>query len=236
MGARELDRAKLDVLLDDAQLYHDEMQLKYFIVSTNGHGTLYGMYRQVLMELDSRRGTLAERERDLEAAKVEHAYARAEGARRFAWTAKRRRERDLARIEARKWADSAVALRRQIADLTREMVVLVDLAGKLKGEIGVLTDDKRAELSTDFWLHKLGRSARLSGTVDSSIMELLLGLPPELYEQATRKLGLPHVQSQLDGLRSERWALESDGTPAKLAPVERRPELVGVASVAPMTY
>ena len=67
MGALGLDlqtQTTLSHLLGDLRLYHDATQLQHFVISGEGHGSVWGIYRQCLRELDSRRTTLAGRRRD----------------------------------------------------------------------------------------------------------------------------------------------------------------------------
>lgn len=208
MGTSRLaieETTSLDLVLADMRLYHDDIQLRCFVLSQNGHGTTWGIYRQALMELDSRRSSLAGRRRDQAVAVAELRYARAQ-VRGWGWTAKSRRTRELAAVDVGKYEDSVTALAVQVTNMLREIRLLLRVAEQCKEELGVINDERRAELNMEFWVAKFVRQARLAllgaGKLDTGLVDALMHLPEGAYESAMEQLSDLGVSQVLSNLRA----------------------------------
>lgn len=179
-------------LLQDVSLYHDATQLRCFVLSRAGFGTTWGIYRQALMELDSRRQTLAARERDLAAATLElrYAKARADG---WNFTARQRRDKGLACLEAERYAEDISNLKLQLEHTAREFRIVLEVARACKEELGPVSEERRARLDLEFWEAKLVQEAQagmlLNGMLPSSVQSLAVQLPQESYERVLRGCG-----------------------------------------------
>ncbi len=181
----------MDHVLGDMRLYHDDVQLRCFVLNQNGHGSIWGIYRQCLMELDSRRCSLAGRKRDVRESHAELTYARVRASKR-AWTAKGRRDRELARIEVTKYEESIQNLDQQVGEILRELRLILKVASHCKDQLGTVSDERRQKLNRSFWALRFTRQAKLAystaGRLDAGMIDAMAHLPSKEYRQVMREL------------------------------------------------
>lgn len=141
-------------LLLDHQPFHSEFQLRWMIVSRNG-GTRYGCYKQVLREIEARLLALNE-----------CAQAKSMGVN--------------GTVPA---IDDCVAdiNQRRSADLVRELTLLCEIGEKLKRQIGLLDEKRRACLEMELWNYRARRIAALDlltlGQISRETLEMICALP-----------------------------------------------------------
>lgn len=217
MGAPRLDiqtQTALEHLLGDLRLYHDKTQLRCFVLSAEGHGTVWGIYRQCLRELDSRRTTLQGRRRDFAKAEIELKHSQS-CARRWAWTAKGRRARDLAAVEVDMYRQAVGDLAFQISETTRELHLFIEVGQSCKEVLGTINDERRDELDQQFWETKFARQAELSlattGKIDGGIVNLAIQLPEASFRRLMPHLGNIELIKGLDRLRAGAMVVEDNG-------------------------
>lgn len=140
-------------LLADHELFHSDFQMDYLITVRSG-GTPYGCYKQALRELYKRVRGLRQAYSDKALLQVDidelalALHVKGDGI--PALLARRRTTIHLASKQlAMEEAD------RVIRDTEREFQRFAAQAAALKGSIGELTPERRAELDREMWRHKL---------------------------------------------------------------------------------
>jgi hypothetical protein len=155
--------ARLEELLDDHQHHHSTFQMDHFITTRSG-GTPYGMLKQALRELSSRKRALRE------------LYA----------------SRATQRIELAKRTMALADLDKNIEDTEREFNRFFQQADKLKKQVGELTPEKRTQLDQEMWEHQIRATAACevvaTGRVGKNTAELVLSLPREMRRQLACEL------------------------------------------------
>lgn len=194
MGQRGLSTDELEFLdstLEDMPLFHDEVQLRHFIVTASGYGTVYGLFRQVRMELAARDTSSRTTQRERACARAELEYARAR-ARAWAWTARGRRDRVLAANEADKWDHQLRTLEKQQREIAREIRVLIGVAKMCRDRLGVLTPEREQELAAEFWVSKLAHMLTISmatgNAPDGAMLEHVMALPDDLFAKLVKRV------------------------------------------------
>lgn len=176
----------LESLLADHEQFHSSLQIDCFIIAKNG-GTLYGMYKQALRELDSRYGALGSdhvQRRKLEASlqRLESETVTDEG--RF------RHETEV--MEGRFKLDG---LMRTIADREREFARIFAIAQSLKESIGELTPQRREVLEKQLWMHRSLEAAAADllnqGRVSADVFRMIGSLPSDMRKQCLKMLEQP---------------------------------------------
>lgn len=171
--------SEADALLDDHVLSHSDLQIDHFIVQSAGGVTEYGQYKQVLREIHTRTGTLRERTLDLEKAELD--IFDAEDAVDAADTPRAKRR---AEIELTKKRFAIQEAERARVDSQRELERFVDHGRRLKASLGVLTNERKAELEREMWLLKIAEYAALdlltSPSLSRSTIEIIRSLPVDM--------------------------------------------------------
>jgi hypothetical protein len=173
-----MNRESILELLADHQRFHSTFQIDYFITAESG-GTVYGMYKQALRELDKRYrglfgagGLLHDRE-DLtdELAELGGRW----------WTRISRRRHARVQRQLRRKEAASVELDQVIHDSAREFLRFYQQATALKEQIGELTHERRDELDRDMWRHRLKKMAALdiavTGVPSSNTLEAITATP-----------------------------------------------------------
>lgn len=178
---------RIERVLVDHQQYHDELQMESFIVGKQG--TVYGMYRQTLRELHSRYNTIRQRliavaraENHIEKLKVEE--AKAEHPELIV----------LKRVEKEMFIEEQL---RSLKDLKRELGHFLSKAETLKEQIGELTDEKRRQLSHEFWTHELKTRLAISllreGKPSVPLLEMMPALPGPVKDEIVEAVKRPQA-------------------------------------------
>jgi hypothetical protein len=171
----------LNLLLDDHRPFHSEFQLENFIVSKSGHGNLFGQYKQVLRELDSRKRTLRDYDLQLRRFKAQHKVASDRFFRIEVGITSG--ERELMGLEIEELENAISDLEATISDIRREQAFLLTLGMRLKGSIGDLDDDSRRELEREHRLHvlkfQIATEIVCHNAISPGIIETVCCLSPE---------------------------------------------------------
>jgi len=166
----------IENLLKDKQGHHSEFQIENFIVG--GEGDSWAQYKQSLREIESRYETiLSEREAlIIEKKRIENFKKDANGNR--AWYNEKIRAYHK-RLENAK-------------DVKRELYKFVDLALKLKEEIGEIYFEKRHQLESESWTAKGIKLAAIdfltSGRLSAQTAEFILSLPKKSQVEVFTKI------------------------------------------------
>ena len=159
------DHKIIEKLLKDHQSCHSEFQIDNFIVGNQGYD--WSQYKQALREIDGRYQSLIGQKEELEIFDLKKYWRRSFGRRAEIRLARRKRIR-LAMVDG-------------IAETERELNRFVELALKLKQEIGDLGNGKREMLESNSWRQKALRMAGIdlivNGRIGQPTMELVLALP-----------------------------------------------------------
>lgn len=174
----------LDVLLADHQEFHSDLQMDCFITARSG-GTTYGMYKQALRELVSRRRALLEDYLRLQELRLD--IEELEDITATTTRAFRRSELELARKTA-----EAQDLERAMNDRAREFGRFLSQARVLKAQLGDLSDERRAMLEAELWQHRLKMRAGLElltlGRLEANTIELVGSLPADVRRPLTEAI------------------------------------------------
>lgn len=183
-------------LLNDLNLHHSNIQIDNFIIKKNGI-TNYGMYMQSLREIMNRKQSLLSLNYELKKHKLKIEEL------------KHKLQNDNVRddFSKRKWQleldylnDKTEYMERSIKSSENEMNRFVDIAIRLKEDIGEIDDDKRMLLETDFWIHKLAYNAsseiRSSGIIAKPTLEALDYVPIDIAEKVQKEIELVAPQGQ----------------------------------------
>lgn len=165
------------------QPFHDAVQIRHMIIGSNGHGSVWGQYRQVLRELSSRRGAYLSHDWDLRKAQIDRKVAERRMNAWWRW----RTTRDLARIEWEQATETIEGITTQTEDLDREcalfLVIADELRRQLPADLGVT--EVRDQLDQKYWVTKLSNQARqesrLGGMVSESLLHIMLHLPHDMF-------------------------------------------------------
>jgi hypothetical protein len=203
-----MDMATLREMLGDHQLYHSDWQIDHAITESHG-GTAYGCYVQALRELFRRYRGVKElylaREKLLnQIAELEDQLTGedAEGRRpmiasvRAAVSALFRaasRKKSVGRFRVREWEIELARhrmgmedLEMNIADTEREFRRFYAQCEALKGVVGRLTPERRAELDLQLWKQRFGAMVAIevnAGQLQQHTIELLATCPREWQQE-----------------------------------------------------
>lgn len=130
------------VLMADLQTAHSDVQIDRFIILLNGI-TEYGCYKQALRELHTRFHTMLGYWLDLETLKCDEADIGDP-------KDDRRQQLELAKLRLRR-----MGLNESFAESRREFLRFLGHAQYLKGKVGELTPERRAEFEREFWLENI---------------------------------------------------------------------------------
>lgn len=221
MGTRGLSRQHEEVitqLMQDAQLYHDDIQLRYFIIGQSGHGTVFGMWKQCQMEIEARSTNLGRLDRDHACRVAELVYARVRS-RRWAWTAKSKCERAKAQQEVLQLEESEGHTARQREHLLREIRIILDIAHVCQEQLGEITPESRHAFERLFWTSRLKKQLRLSllsaGAPEPGLIETIAYLPESMLAEVLSVIEQPEVlvglKKSLGALRGETSIIDEEG-------------------------
>ena len=156
---------KIAVLLSDLEKYHSNFQIDNFIVGNQC--CAWSQYKQALREIHGRYETLISQKEDLELNDLKTVWR---------WRFGRR-----AQIKQNRRKRNRQALVDSIAETERELNRFVEIAVKLKKEIGGLGNGKREVLEANSWRQKALKMAGIdllvNGRIGQPTMELILALP-----------------------------------------------------------
>ena len=162
-------------LLVDHQPFHSEFQLRWMVVARNG-GTVFGCYKQVLREIEARLLALND--------------CQTETSSRSNSTTPGTVENCIAEIT-----------RKRSVDFIRELAILCDLGSKLKAQIGVLSNKRRACLEMELWSHRAKSLAALDllaqGQVGRETLEFICAFPAPQKQELLNMALDPANHSQL---------------------------------------
>lgn len=232
MGASGLTQDHMNTmyrLLGDAQLYHDETQIRYFIVGQSGHGTIWGLHKQALLEMSAREDRLRSLKRDLRCAYASLAYALSRSRRWWAVWAKGTYDRIIAIEECDRHRQTIETHKRQLVDLQRELVILIGIANVCRAELPkVLDDATRDKLNREFWVAKFVKNSRITlmtlGRLEGGMIETLMHLPQDMYDTVVSELGdgLEPAVSAMDLQRTKLNVVTPDGIQVLAEPTTPR--------------
>lgn len=226
MGTRGLTAREESLIADvhsEAELFHDDLQLRYFILGQSGHGTVFGVWKQAQREVETRNATLGRMDRDAACRRAELAYAHTR-AQRWAFTAKARCERDKARQEVLHLRESEDTYQRQRAHVVRELKALLDVYASASKELGSVSPERRAELEEDYWTTRLQRQLNLQAishttSLDIGLLETLMSLPTACYSKVLSVIdnrdARAFIEKGLGSMRAPEAALHSLVAPTR---------------------
>jgi hypothetical protein len=179
---------RVEELLRDHQIYHDDVQIARFIVGATER-TAFGAYRQCLRELYRRYRGL--KELYLARARLR---LRISGYQRWGWVLWGRPRRRLALHEALLAREDQ---ERNIEDTAREFRTFLHYAEALKERLGPLTAKRRRVLEMEQWEHELATRARfamaLGGPLDRGTAEAICAMPEESIQRIIERAGLERL-------------------------------------------
>lgn len=179
------ERAELDRLTADVRKYHSEFQIDNFIIS-KGNFTEWGMYVQVLRELETRREAQELAEIEIERLESKSRSAKCQFDRREA----------IVRLRG---------MRRSYDERAREIRRFMSIARPLANRFVGMSEEDRAEFEQQEWIERikfrLGVEMALVGRPSGETVEMIVSLPTE---DRLRILQSPKPESFLDLVESKR--------------------------------
>jgi hypothetical protein len=176
---------RVEGLLKDHQIYHDDVQIARFIVAPTER-TAFGAYQQCLRELYRRYRGL--KELCIARARLR---LRISGYQRWGWVPWGRQQRRLALHEALLARED---LERNLEDTAREFRAFLQRAEELKTRVGSLTGKRRRELELQQWEHKLAVQARFdlltTGRLARQTLETIAAMPESSLARIADQAGL----------------------------------------------
>jgi hypothetical protein len=178
-------KERVDELLRDHRLYHDDVQLGNFIIAPVER-TAFGAYRQCLRELHRRY-------RGLKTLYIERRRLRLRilGCCRWGWLPWGREKRRLRLCELRMGLEE---LDGNITDTAREFGVFLHHAEALKQRLGGLGPKRRRELELHQWEHELAVNARLdlvaTGAIGRGTVGAIANMPEDSVKRIEEQIGL----------------------------------------------
>lgn len=157
-----VQRQLVDSLMQDHRPFHSDFQIDHFIVGRAG--TPWGRYQQCLREIATRVDAINEDE-----------YA----IRRIELKAERANGNKVVYLRHR-----LERLHETLRDRRRELRRFTALAAALKAGLGVVDEERRAQLDADLWYQRLrmmaARDLIMHGRVSEGTMDLCLSCPVEM--------------------------------------------------------
>lgn len=209
------DLQSLQALLSDHQPCHSDFQMDRFITGRAG-GTVYGQYKQALRELHKRYRGLKDLYAERELCRIDaDELAQPPKPCETEFDARRNKVK---LVQKRLTLDE---LGRSIAETEREFRRFYAQAAALKGSVGELTPERRAQLDREMWAHRLRCMAAVdlltAGRLGPSTIELLQAVP-----RGWRKAILAEVSDQEGALKA--WFLDFESPlPALEVPESKEP-------------
>jgi len=159
-------------LLDDHQMYHDDVQLESFILRQHG-GTLWGCYKQALRELYKRYRGLKD---------IEGNRATLEA--QLSTSGLMDNQQAVARQQGRLQLED---LDRALADTQREAGWFFLVARQMKEQLGDITPEYRRELDRAYWHYKCSERAALDyltlGGLSEQTISMVQYLPTDMRRE-----------------------------------------------------
>lgn len=178
-----------DRLLLDFQCQHSDLQIDSFIINRSGYGHPWGMYIQVLRELNSRKSSweqISAQVKDYKFRLEENALERP-GRWRAKWSKKADLKRRRLSLESDSIRTSIEVLNIKLSECKREWKRFLVAGNRLKKEIGVVTDVTRAVWDKKWIIHKLMYEIAISfiGTnkIPSDMVATISSLPADAREK-----------------------------------------------------
>jgi hypothetical protein len=172
-------KKQIEDLLKDHQGHHSNFQVENFIIGCSGD--LWAQYKQALREIESRYEIVFTEREDLkvEKGRIEK-YAHGVNG-----------DTALKAILNRKIGGYEKRLK-NVRDTSRELKRFVDLAEKLKKELGEITEERRYQLETESWKNKGIKMAAIdilaTGRISNQTYDFIFSLPKESQLELFAKL------------------------------------------------
>lgn len=179
----------LDILFNDHELYHSELQQDCFITKKSG-GTIYGQYKQALRELYKRyRGLkgLYFQKKELELDE-EDCNANFELIADEPMTTKIYIEMRRIDISKAKIKFNLLELNKNIKETEREFKRFYQQAISLKKIIGELTEEKRRNLDKEMWIYKLKEMCAIDFIVSNRLRQNTVEMIHSLDSKDRKKI------------------------------------------------
>jgi len=171
-----------ELLKNDLENRHSNFQISNFIIGKQGDP--WAQYKQCLIEIKGRLDNLEKLKEDAEILKIKMEE------KRFYFPTKNNVIKK--RLRKRRADRQLQNILSDIIGTEREMEAFINLAKKLKEEIGELTEEKRYQLETKSWAAKGLKMAAIdilaSGRISNQTYDFLFALPKESMVDIIRKL------------------------------------------------
>jgi len=181
-GGGDLNRFKMQGLLEDYQELHSEFQIENFIVGNQGDR--WAQYKQCLREIKARNETIISDTIQLKIIESSRKH------KMFSWLKKIGRHK--IEIKGAIGVDKFTALKNTIKERERELECFFKIAKKLKEEIGEITEEKRYQLESESWKNKGIKLAAIdflcSGRLSPQTAEFILSLPKDSQVEIFTKI------------------------------------------------
>jgi len=179
-----LNRFEIQSLLTDYQELHSEFQIKHFIIASQGDR--WAQYKQCLREIKARSESIKTEEIQLKILEASRNH------KKKSWLKKLGRNK--IKVENLSSLEKLTAIKNTIKEKERELECFVNIAKKLKKEIGELTETKRYQLETRSWQAKGLKMAAIdimaSGRISNQTYDFLFALPKESMVDIIRQLSM----------------------------------------------
>ena len=168
-----MTRYKIDDMLKDYQEFHSEFQIKHFIIGIQGD--TWAQYKQCLREVRARIESL-------KSDKIQLRILQSKKNKKKTFWPKwlNRRKIDISK-NSNVTGTGIESLEDTIKGRERELNCFVKIAGKLKEQIGEVTDERRQQLELESWTAKGRRMVKidqiLTGRISHQTFEFVLSLP-----------------------------------------------------------
>jgi len=175
---------EIESLLADFEKFHSQFQIDNFIIGRAGDD--WARYKQALREISTRKNNLINMREQMELDEIGPPVWK----RATLWL----RPKRVRQIHAAKRRRSRLQMAGEIAEIDRELARFVELAKRLRKNLGELTPDRRRELEAQTWFNKARQLILIDSIVNggqpsATTVDFILGLPLEMQSEVLSIFG-----------------------------------------------